>query len=116
MKNLICITCPRGCHLTIDETTLKVSGNFCPRGEKYAQNELTSPKRVLTSSVKIIGAKEKRLSVKTSDAIDKNLIFEVMKILNQVEVYAPITMNQVIIKNILDTGVDIIATKKMEEV
>ena len=67
-KELICIVCPRGCHLTIDDN-MNVKGNFCPRGKQYAINEVTCPKRMLTSTVKIISSSIKRLPVITSDEI-----------------------------------------------
>ena len=51
MKEIICITCPKGCHLKVDEETFAVSGNACPRGAVYGANELRSPVRVVTSTV-----------------------------------------------------------------
>ncbi len=52
MKDLICIVCPRGCHLKVDEENdYKVTGNRCQRGVLYAYSELTNPTRVLTSTV-----------------------------------------------------------------
>ena len=54
MTNLICITCPKGCHLTVDEENdYKVTGNACPRGAEYGRNEMLHPVRVITSTVKI---------------------------------------------------------------
>ena len=55
MKEMICIVCPRGCHLKIDENTLEAQGNTCPRGEEYAKNEIVSPMRTITGSVGISG-------------------------------------------------------------
>ena len=55
LRKMICITCPRGCHLTVDEETLAVQGNRCPKGEEYARNEVTDPRRVLTSTVRLVG-------------------------------------------------------------
>lgn len=47
-KEMICIVCPVGCHISVDTDTLEVTGNTCPRGEKYGKEELTNPKRVIT--------------------------------------------------------------------
>ncbi len=113
-QNLICIVCPRGCHLTIDENK-NVSGNSCPRGVNYAINEITCPKRILTSTVKLVSKSLARLPVITSEEIDKNIIFDVMKELNKVEVKAPIKMHEIIIKNVLNTGVNIISTREIIE-
>lgn len=113
MKELICIVCPRGCHLSVDEKALKVNGNSCNRGAIYGINEITNPVRVITSTVKIKNASLKRLPVKTSKAISKSLMFEVIKLLDDVEVTSPIHIGDVILKSILKTDVDIIACKDM---
>ncbi len=114
MKELICIVCPRGCHLSVDENNV-VTGNFCPRGAKYAIKELTHPERVLTSTVRIDSINEDRLPVKTSEAIAKELIFKAMEELNKVSVKAPIKIGDVIIENIAGSGVNLVATKNILE-
>lgn len=114
MKELICIVCPMGCHMEVDmENKFKATGNQCPRGQKYAVDELTAPTRVVTSSVKIEGGIYNRLTVKTANPIPKGLIFKCMDEINKVAVKSPIKMGDVIIKNVLDTGVDIVATRDM---
>ncbi|GAA0121023.1 MAG: DUF1667 domain-containing protein [Clostridium argentinense] len=114
IKELICIVCPRGCHLEIDvDNGYKVSGNSCPRGIEYGVKELTSPTRVVTSTVKIKGGIHNRLPVKTNGAIPKELNFECMKLLDDVEVSSPVKVGDVIIENVLGTGIDLIATRNM---
>ena len=113
MKELICITCPRGCHLSVDEN-LNVTGNMCPRGALYAKAELTHPTRMVTSSVSVVSEIESRLPVKTKEPIPKELIFKIMEEIEKVEVKAPISIGDIIIKNVLGTGVDIVATKNIE--
>ncbi len=110
-KEMICIVCPRGCHLKVEGQ--KVEGNFCPRGEKYALNEITCPQRMLTSTVKIEAETLRRLPVITSKEIAKDMMFKVMKEINKLVVKAPIKMHQVLIKNVLNTGADIIATREI---
>lgn len=112
---LVCINCPLGCHLnaTKENDEIKVNGNNCPRGEKYAIDEMTCPKRTLTSTVKIKGSIHDSLPVITSGQIPKEKMFEVMKALKGVEVKAPIKVNDVIIKNVCDLGVDIVASRSM---
>ena len=79
MKELICIVCPRGCHLKVDEANdYAVTGNSCPRGAEYGRNECTHPTRVLTTTVKIDGAAYRRCPVRTERAIDKSLLFKAM--------------------------------------
>ena len=113
MVELICITCPRGCHLQVDEN-LNVTGNMCPRGAIYAKAELTHPVRMVTSSVAVISSVATRLPVKTKDPIPKELIFKIMEEIEKVTVKAPIKIGDVIIKDVLNTGVDIVATKNIE--
>ena len=113
MKDLICITCPRGCHLQVDDN-LNVTGNMCPKGAVYAKAELTHPVRMVTSSVTVISEVESRLPVKTKDPIPKELIFNVVEEIKKVKVNAPIKIGDVIIKDVLGSGVDIVATKNIE--
>ena len=116
IKNLICIQCPRGCHLEVDTETLEVKGNFCPRGKAYGQSEISAPKRTITSTVKVLHGDIRRCSVRTSGPVDKAKMFHVMKEIDKIELVAPVEMNQVIIRNVLGTGVDVISTKKLERV
>lgn len=113
-KELICISCPLGCHLTVDSENKTVTGNTCKRGEVYGLNEVINPVRVITSTVKIEGARLPVLPVKTNDAIPKNMNFEAMKIINSVTCTATIKVGDVIIKDILGTGIDVVAARSLE--
>lgn len=114
MKDMICILCPVGCRIKVDENDdYKVTGNQCPKGAGYGKKELTFPTRTITSTVKIKNAIHNRLPVKTSVEIPKGMIFEIMKELDNVEVVAPVKVGDVIIENVLGTGADIISTRDM---
>ncbi|SHE99402.1 DUF1667 domain-containing protein [Clostridium fallax] len=113
-RELICIVCPKGCHLKVDIENEKVTGNTCKRGEIYGLNEVKNPVRVVTSTVKIKDIKNKMVPVKTKDAIPKGKIFDVMKEIDSVEVTLPVEVGQVIIHNVLDTGVDIVSAKTVK--
>ena len=113
-KNLICIVCPKGCHLSVDEN-LNVTGNSCKRGEIYAKNELTHPTRMITSTVRIINGELDRLPVVTSAPIPKEKIFDCMAVINQQVVEAPIKIKDVVVKDILGLGVDIVATRNVNK-
>ena len=113
MKELTCIVCPRGCRLFIDDE-LNVTGNSCPRGAQYAKDELTNPKRMITSVVRVKNRVDTVVSVKTSTSIPKGMIFEVMNELNNVGVDAPTHIGDIVIKNVLNTGADIVITKNIE--
>lgn len=114
MRELICINCPRGCRLKVDDD-LNVTGNFCPRGVIYAKNELTHPVRTLTSTVKVQSSLERRLPVKSSEPLPKEKVFDAVKELDRVEMKAPVHIGDVVIANVCNTGVNIVATKNIEK-
>ncbi len=112
MKELICIVCPKGCHLHVDEQNdYQVSGNSCPRGAEYGRNEILHPTRVLTSIVKVAGGTHRCCSVKTNGGIPKKDIVKAMELLKTVRIQSPVCIGDVIVKDICDTGIDWIATK-----
>lgn len=115
-RELICIGCPMGCSLTVEMNNgeaIKVIGNTCKRGDVYARKEVTNPTRIVTSSVIVEGGNLAAVSVKTKEDIPKEKIFECMKALKGVKVQAPVHIGDVIIKDVAETGVDIVATKNI---
>ena len=115
MKELICIVCPKGCHLKAEETAegWNITGFSCPRGKEYGLNEMTHPTRVITSTVKIMGGAHPRLPVKTNAPIPKELIGEAMKLLDSIEVMSPVHHGDIIVKNIANTGISFVASRDM---
>ena len=113
MKELTCIICPRGCRLKVDDN-MNVTGNFCMRGAMYAKQELTDPRRSITSIMRVSNRENLMVSVKTNKDISKAKIFEVLKAIENVSVQAPIHIGDVLVKNAADSGADIIATKEVE--
>jgi CxxC motif-containing protein len=115
MTELICIVCPKGCHLHVDEQNdYAVTGNSCEKGAAYGKKELVNPTRVVTSTVKIHGTACRRLPVKTDSAIPKAMVFDAMRLLDDVDVAAPVAIGDIIIENILSTGVNFVATKNIK--
>ena len=114
-KEMICIVCPLSCHLNVTQNNdeITVSGNSCPRGAIYAQKELTHPTRMLTSTVAIANAGIELLPVKTSQAIPKEKMKDVMKIISKIHVSAPIKREDIIVKNIAQSGADLIASRSV---
>lgn len=113
-KTLTCIICPVGCEITvtgIDKTIEKIEGNECKRGIQYATNEFIDPRRILTTTVKIDGTNLPVVSVRSDKPLPKNIIFNCMEVLKKVCIQAPVKIGQVVIENILDTGVNIITTR-----
>jgi CxxC motif-containing protein len=116
VRELVCIGCPIGCQMQVeldDKTVVKVAGNTCKRGEVYAEKECTNPTRIITSSVEVEGGELNVVPVKTQKDIPKDKIFQCIEILKGVKVKAPIKTGDIIIKNILNTGVDVIASRSV---
>lgn len=117
MKKMICIVCPQGCHLTVDEENgFAVTGNNCERGVEYARKEVTNPTRVITSTVRIKGAEIDRLPVKTDRDIPKDKIFQAMELLEGLSVTAPIRLGDVVVPNILGGEANFVATRSLPAV
>ncbi len=114
-----CTTCPSECLLTVkverdaDGTVAEVrsvTGNRCPRGNKYAHQELTCPMRVLTTTVAVSGGDEALLPVRTSEAIPLTLHAQAMDLIRGLIVKAPIRMGDVVLEDLLDTSINLIAS------
>lgn len=119
MKELICINCPMGCHLSVDDSdksNIIVTGNTCPRGKTYGINEVLHPLRMVTSSVRVKNGINKVVSIKTKEPIPKELIFEALNVLKDIELEAPVHIGDIIVKNVLNTNIDIIATSNVERI
>ena len=116
-QNLTCIGCPLGCSISVSLSdngeVSEITVNTCKKGEEYARKEVTNPSRVVTSIVKINNGDVNMVSVKTAEDIPKGKIFDCMEALKKVTVTAPVQIGEVIIKNVCGTGVDVIATKKV---
>jgi CxxC motif-containing protein len=111
---LICITCPLGCHLSVERMPngeLAVSGNKCPRGARYAQEEYLAPKRVVTATCRPDSLGAIRVPVRTTQAFPKERVDELLKALYALKVKLPVQRGDAIIKDALGTGIDVIAAR-----
>lgn len=123
MLQFNCTTCPSECLLTVEierdvngnvAEVRRVTGNSCPRGDKFAHQELTCPMRVLTTTVAVSGGDEVLLPVRTAEAIPLELHAQAMALIRGLAVNAPIHMGDVILPNLLDTGTDLIASMDID--
>ncbi|MEA3309998.1 MAG: DUF1667 domain-containing protein [Chloroflexota bacterium] len=115
-EKMICITCPMGCTLQVtheDNKVLNVEGNGCPRGKRYAQEELTDPRRMVATTVRVNGGLHPLVPVYTAAPIPKQLIFELLAQIRQIEINAPVEIKQVVLANVLNTGIDVVASRDM---
>ncbi|MEK6733436.1 MAG: DUF1667 domain-containing protein, partial [Candidatus Omnitrophota bacterium] len=103
-KKLTCIECPKSCRLAVDVENgkvIKVTGNECPKGEKYAMSEVENPARILTSVILGQGLELKMIPVRTDKPMPKSRIFEAMNEIKKIKVQKPLSAGDVIIKNFL---------------
>ena len=119
-----CTTCPSECLLTVEVEreadgavveVRSVTGNNCPRGDKFAHQELTCPMRVLTTTVAVSGGDEALLPVRTAEAIPLELHFQAMALIRSLVVEAPIRMGDVILPNLLDTNINLVASMDIDQ-
>lgn len=113
MKEMICIICPNGCKLIVDELNRTVKGNRCRRGKDYGIEELIAPKRSFTSTIKTIFPDMPALSVKTTQNIDKKYLLDCSKVLKDMIIDKRLPIGSIIVKNIFNTGIDLITTTDM---
>lgn len=127
-EELICITCPMGCHLAVDKQadgSLAVTGNRCPRGVKYANEEFLAPKRVVTATARLAGGAAclenhsglcdvVRLPVRSTAAYSKPGVLELLDAIYALRVELPVKRGDVLIKDFKGSGVDVIATRSLK--
>ena len=119
VKEMTCIVCPMGCPLKVTmngDEIVDVTGNTCPRGKKYAITEVTAPRRVLTSTVKVEGGHLPLCPVRTRGDIPKGLLFDAMQEVNALIIKAPVAIGDVLIPDICGTGVPLVACRNIHKV
>ena len=117
-RTFTCIVCPNGCEMEAEyegTSVLSVTGNLCPKGKAYVTQELVDPRRTIASSVRVTGGVLPLTSVRITNAIPKNRIFDVMAEINKQTLTAPVHIGDVVIRNVLGLGSDVIVTKHIEK-
>lgn len=116
MDKVICIECPLGCEIEVErrDGDFIARGNACPRGERYAVQETIDPRRTLTTTVFITGARHPMLPVKSAEPLPRERIDECLRTLASVRVKAPVQCSDTVCEDICGTGIDIVATRTME--
>lgn len=116
-RRLSCIVCPLSCTIEVvkeDDEIKSITGHTCQRGKTYAEEEVTAPKRMLTTTVRVINGELPLLPVISKTALPKERIVACARCLSFVEVKAPISEGDVVYPNIMNLGVDIVATRDMK--
>lgn len=113
-----CILCPNSCEITVDyegKTVRSTTGNKCDKGREYVTQELTDPKRTVTSSVEVIGGERPLTSVRLTAPISRDLIFPLMEQLQKLTLEAPVEPGQVILSKVFGTDADLIVTSRVKK-
>lgn len=116
-KDMICISCPMGCRISVNwdnEKDIIVSGNKCPRGVIYGREEVLSPRRVVTATININSTYLGRLPVMTTEPLPKGLIDNLLNKIYKMHLDIPIVRDDIILENIDNTGIDLIATRSIK--
>jgi len=116
-RELVCIACPVGCHLNVrleEDGEIRVSGNQCAKGETYGREEVLAPRRVVTTTVRLSAAL-RRLPVKTSKPLPREHIGALLAEAHRLELAPPVRRGQVLLADFLATGVDLVATRTVED-
>ena len=122
-KDMICISCPMGCHLNVswDEKKeleleqIQVEGNKCPRGIIYGREEILTPKRVITATCSVDSIHMHRIPVKTTSAIIKEYMTDLLEEIYEQKIKTPVKTGDILINNYKDTGIDVVATRSLAE-
>lgn len=114
-QEFICISCPVGCMLTVEDQDgqIVVTGNACPRGKTYGVKEFTAPERMVTSSVAADGGMQPLVSVKTASPVPKAAVPDVLAAIRSARAAAPVSIGDVVVPDAAGTGVDVIATRDL---
>jgi CxxC motif-containing protein len=116
-KDMICISCPMGCRISAEwesESDITVTGNKCQRGIIYGKEEILSPRRVVTATININSSFLGRLPVMTTGTVPKEKIDSLLNGIYKMQLDIPIVRDDIIIKNIENTGIDLIATRSVK--
>ncbi|MFW6180188.1 MAG: DUF1667 domain-containing protein [Spirochaetota bacterium] len=117
-KQLVCISCPVGCRLTVRVDagdTVTVTGNKCVRGEEYGREEALSPRRVVTATAAVRSSFQRRLPVRTSRPLPRELIPGLLREIYRLDLSPPVRMGDVLIPDYAATGVDVVATRSITQ-
>ena len=117
IKRMTCIICPMGCALEVSGSAdgVTVTGNNCRRGVEYAIKELSFPSRTLTCTVSVMKGRRPLVSAKTNGEIPKDMLLPGMEFVRRLSVEAPVKAGQILVRDFLSTGSDLISCEEVEK-
>ena len=117
-QKITCIICPIGCKIFVKTNGKQITvteGSRCKKGIHYAISEILDPRRMLTTSILVKGGEWPLVSVKSTRAIPKNKLFPILEQIKKTTINAPVISGQTIIRNVLNSGIDFVATKTIKK-
>jgi CxxC motif-containing protein len=115
-KHFVCVVCPMGCEIDVVHDGSKIismEGNKCEKSEEFVSQELIEPMRILTTTVRIQGSRWPVIPVRTDKAVPKRLFPRIIRQLRDIKLQAPVNILDVVVKDVLRTGANVIATRTM---
>jgi len=115
-EHFVCVVCPIGCEIDVvhdGDKIVSLEGNKCEKAEEFVRQELIEPMRILTTTVRLGGARLPVIPVRTDKPVPKRLFPRIMKQLRTIELQAPVNMLDVVVNDVLRTGANVIATRTM---
>ena len=116
-RHFVCVICPIGCEVDVVHDggdIISMEGNKCKKSEEFVRQELIEPMRILTTTVRIEGARWPVIPVRTDRPVPKRLFPHIMKKLSRIDLQAPVSVLHVVVSNAAGTGANIIATRTLE--
>ena len=117
-KEVVCVVCPSGCIVNIEykgNEVVQIIGNKCKKGVEFAKEEAIDPKRILTTTLGIDSINFRRIPVRSNKPVSRDKILNITREIKRIKVKPAIKMGDVIAKNFMDTGIDIIASMDINE-
>jgi len=113
-RHFVCVVCPVGCEIDVVHEGGKIismEGNKCEKSEEFVRQELIEPMRIFTTTVRIEGSRWPVTPVRTDKSVPKRLFPRIMRQLRHVKLQAPVNMLDVVVRDVLRTGANIMATR-----
>ena len=115
-RHFVCVICPLGCEIDVvhdGDRIISMEGNKCKKSDEFVKQELIEPMRVLTTTVRIQGARWPIIPVRTDKPVPKRLFPRIMRQLRRIDLQAPVGMLDVVVKDVAGTGANVIAARTM---
>lgn len=120
---MTCIICPMGCTMEVttrgeglNRRVISVTDNGCRRGPEYVEKELLNPTRTLTTTISVQNGDLSVVPVKTAGEVPKNMLLQCMEVIRRARVKAPVKTGEILLQDILGTGVNVVSCARVNKI